>query len=403
MMNEIEELPILVLLVGIALFLAILTKAGMSRLGIPALVGYIGLGFLFRLINTQISFISPAVQEIFDFLAEIGIIALLFRVGLESDLQGLLRQLSKASKIWLGDVFFSGGIGFITAYFGLKLSLVPSLFIAIALTATSVGVSVGVWQEEKATDSENGQLMLDVAEMDDISGVILMALLFAVAPALDGGEKSSLISILTETSTIFLFKIFIFGAGCYFFSRYLEKGLTQFFRQIEPTPDPMLEVIGMGFIIAAISGILGFSVAIGAFFAGLLFSRDSETVKLEASVSSLYELFTPFFFLGIGLQIAPESLVTGFSMGLILLIAAVLGKVIGAGGSALLVTNFTGAVLIGMSMIPRAEIALIVMRKGLNLGDWAVPSHLFAATVVVATFTSIFTPIGLRHLLQKSS
>ncbi|WP_066379549.1 cation:proton antiporter [Anabaena sp. CA = ATCC 33047] len=400
-MIEIQTLPFLILLVGAVITIAILTKAGMSKIGLPALVGYILLGFLFRLLDAQFPFLSPQVQEIFEFLAELGVISLLFRVGLESNLTALIRQLSKASTIWIGDVVVSGGLGFVTARFLLGLPLIPSLFVAIALTATSVGVSVGVWQEAKAIYSENGQLMLDVAEMDDISGVILMALLFAVAPAIHLTGTLSVIPVFAQTSGIFLFKVIIFGAGCYFFSRYLEAELTKFFRQIEPPPDPMLEVVGIAVIIAAIAGILGFSVAIGAFFAGLLFSRDAETVKLEASIASLYDLFTPFFFVGIGLKIAPDALMTGLGFGAILLIAAVLGKVIGAGGTAVFTTGSTGAVLLGVSMIPRAEIALIVMRRGHHLGDWAVSSQVFAAIVVVCTVTSIIAPIILRSLLQK--
>ena len=116
----------------------------------------------------------------------------------------------------------------------------------------------------------------------------------------------------------------------------------------------MLEVVGVGFIIAAVAGLLGFSAAIGAFFAGLLFSRDSEAVKMDASFGALYELFTPFFFIGIGLNIEPRALNTGLIMGSVLLIAAVLGKLIGAGIPAYFATDLTGATLIGFSIILRA-------------------------------------------------
>ena len=77
-------------------------------------------------------------EEIFEFLAELGIICLLFRVGLESDVIGLVSQLPKAFGILIGDVLISGVFGFITAYFLLKIALIPSLFVATAFTATSV-------------------------------------------------------------------------------------------------------------------------------------------------------------------------------------------------------------------------------------------------------------------------
>jgi Kef-type K+ transport system membrane component KefB len=269
------------------------------------------------------------------------------------------------------------------------------------MTATSVGVSLGVWQEEDATKSDNGELLLDVAEMDDISGVILLGLLLAIAPDLRDGGMSAIVPVIARTSGVFVLKAVVFGAFCFFFSRYVEEKLTKSIRQIEPPPDPMLEVIGISFIIAALSEILGFSFAIGGFFAGLVFSRDPEAVKIDASFESLYELFTPFFFIGIGLQIEPDALIAAVDIGLVLLVAAAISKVIGTVAPAVLKTGWTGAVLLGISLVPRAEIASIVMERGLQLGEWAVPPNVFAAMVLVIAVTSIVAPLLLRHLLQK--
>ncbi|MEQ8962903.1 MAG: cation:proton antiporter [Coleofasciculus sp. C2-GNP5-27] len=401
MSESAQTLPLLILLVGAISTISILIKEGMTRLGLPSLVGYLVLGFLLRLTDAQWQFLGEPGQEIFEFLAEVGVISLLFRVGLESDLAGLMHQLARAMKIWIGDIVVNGGLGFVTSYWLLGLAFIPSLFIAIAFTATSVGVSIGVWQEENATDSKYGELLLDVAELDDISGVILMALLFAIAPAIQNSGTGQLLPVIAQTSGIFFLKAVVFGTFCYVFSRFFEAKLTKFFRQIEAPPEPMLEVVGIGFMIAAIAGLLGFSVAIGAFFAGLVFSRDPNAVKIDASFDSLYELFTPFFFIGIGLKINPSALTAALGMGGILLVAAVLGKLIGAGGLTWLTTGWTGAALIGVSMVPRAEITMIVMGKGLSLGEWAVSNQVFAAMVVVSAVTSILAPIVLRSLLHK--
>ena len=400
MIESAQTLPLVILLMGIALTFAILIKTLLAKVGIPALIGYLALGFLLKLADVEWNFLSVEAKEIFEFLGELGIISLLFRVGLESDVVGLIRQLPKACGIFIGNVLISGFFGFITAYFLLKIALIPSLFIATAFTATSVGVSVSVWREKNAIRTPNGEILLDVAELDDIASVILMALLFAVAPSLHNGTTVPLFPTLILTSKLFLIKAIAFSALCLLFSRYVERNLTKFFSKIEKPPDPMLEVIGVGFIIA-LAGLLGFSAAIGAFFAGLLFSRDPEAVKMDASFAALYELFTPFFFIGIGLNIDPRALNTGLAIGSILLIAAVLGKLIGAGVPAYFATDCTGATLIGFSMIPRAEIAMIVMQRGLILGDWAVPSNVFAAMVFVCATTSVIVPIFLHSLLGK--
>ncbi|MDB9305078.1 MULTISPECIES: cation:proton antiporter [Cyanophyceae] len=402
-MNEsVQGLPLLVLLVGMAIAIAILIKSGLERIGVPALVGYLVMGFVLRLIDNQWDILSlEGQEEIFQFLAQLGIIALLFRVGLESDLAGLMRQLSRASIILAGDVLLSGGLAFVVSYWWLQLGLISSLFVSTAMTATSVGVAVGVWQEEEATDSPNGQLLLDVAEMDDISGVILMALLFAIAPTLKDSVDASLVPILAQTAASFFFKSILFATFCYVFSRNFEAAVTGFVRRIEKPPDPMLTVASIGFIIAAIAGLLGFSVAIGAFFAGLVFSRDPEAVKLDTSFTTLYEFFVPFFFIGIGLQIEPHALTTALGLGSALLIVALLGKIIGAGVPAVFMTGWVGGILLGVSLVPRAEITLIIMQRGLLLGNWAISPEVFAAMVAVCAVTSIVTPLILHRMLEQ--
>ncbi|MEQ9552776.1 MAG: cation:proton antiporter [Coleofasciculus sp. G3-WIS-01] len=121
-------------------------------------------------------------------------------------------------------------------------------------------------------------------------------------PEIQDSGTGELLPVIAKTSGIFFLKAVVFATFCYVFSRYFEAKLTQFFGQIEAPPEAMIEVVGISFMIAAIAGLLGFSVAIGAFFAGLVFSRDPDAVKFDASFESLYALFTPFFFIGIGLK-----------------------------------------------------------------------------------------------------
>ena len=102
--------------------------------------------------------------------------------------------------------------------------MIPSLFIAVALTATSVGVSVGVWQEAKAIESPNGELLLDVAVMDDISGIAFMVLLFAIIPALKSSAGISFSPDLARTLGLFLLKLIAFGAFCLFILSHVSRG-----------------------------------------------------------------------------------------------------------------------------------------------------------------------------------
>jgi Kef-type K+ transport system membrane component KefB len=163
----------------------------------------------------------------------------------------------------------------------------------------------------------------------------------------------------------------------------------------------MLAVSGIGIIIAAVAGLIGFSLAIGAFFAGLVFSRDPEAVKMEASFLPVYEFLSPFFFIGIGLKIDPDSFTTALSLGCILAVAAIFAKVIADGIPVSLMRGMSGGLLIGTSMVPRAEITMVIMQKGLSLGDWAVPQKAFGAMVVVSAATCIISPVAVRAMLRK--
>lgn len=400
-MIESQHAVLLVLLFGGIIVLAILIRSAFQRIAVPSLIGFLILGFLLGLVDSHWRFIPDEASSIFEFLANIGIILLLFRVGLESNLAGLVRQLRRASLIWLGNVVFSGILGYAVSYFFLGLAFIPSLFIGIALTATSVGISVGVWQEAKAIRSRNGELLVDVAEMDDISAIVFMALLFAVAPVLTGGVVSALLPFAGRTLGLVLLKLIAFGASCVLFARYAEQPITHFFKKIEPKLGPILMVAGFGFIIAALGGFLGLSIAMGAFFAGLMFSRDPEAVKFDRAFGLVYEIFIPFFFIGIGLNIDPNQLTTALGLGAILLVVAVLGKAIGTGGPAMLMMDWKSSTLLGVSMIPRAEIAMVIMLGGLQLGGWAVPPNVFAAMIFVCAGTSIISPIILRLLLKR--
>jgi Kef-type K+ transport system membrane component KefB len=230
----------------------------------------------------------------------------------------------------------------------------------------------------------------------------LMAVLFAVVPVLQkDGSVSAVLPEIAQSAGWFLLKLIGFGAGCFFFSRYVEKRLTTLFRKTSHPETTMLLVAGTGIVIAAVAGWLGFSLAIGALFAGLLFSRDPDAVKLDTSFESIYELFTPFFFVSIGIQMDPASLQQGALIGSVLLVPAVLFKILGAGVPALLNTGRAGALLIGLSMVPRAEIAMIIMQRGRQLGDWAVSSSLFSGIVLICAVTAIGTPWVLSGLLER--
>lgn len=157
-------------------------RSGLTRIGIPPLVGFLLLGFALCLIDHNWPLLSATTQAQLELLSQLGIFALLFRVGLESNLYDLISVIPRATFIWLINMVVSGLAGYAAARYGLGIAVVPSLIVAVAMTATSVGVGMSVWQDAGAVGSRNGTLFVDVAELDDISAIFLMIILFGIIP-----------------------------------------------------------------------------------------------------------------------------------------------------------------------------------------------------------------------------
>lgn len=399
MNGSIENLPLIILLIGATVVAAIILRGLCRRIGIPPLVGYMLLGVAARFVDINGALLTGEVIAVYEFLGGIGVITLLFRVGIEADVRDMLRQIRRAAWIWIGNVAASGLAGFATAHYLLGIPLIPSLFAGVALTATSLGICLGVWREAGRLRTPAGALLTDVAELDDVSGVVLMILLVSIAPVLILGN-GGVLGALGHAGFGVLIKVAGFAAVCVAFAYYFERPITSFFERLEPSPNRMIPIAGMALVIAAAAGWLGFSLAVGGLFAGMIFSHEKAAAQVDEAFSPLYDFFSPFFFVSIGLLFEPTLLVAGLAIGVPLLVAGVFGKVVGTVLPALSMTSLMGGVVLGVSMIPRAEIALVIAFEGRRLGDWAMPPELFSAIVVVSLVTSLVTPILVARLLS---
>ncbi|WP_027367457.1 cation:proton antiporter [Desulfocurvibacter africanus] len=400
-MESTHDLSVTILVLGLTIGLAMLIKAFFSRGILPPLVGYIGLGLGLRLVEQGWGAPYPESRDIFLFLGDAGLVALLFRVGLESNLRRLRSQIGRASLVAVGDICLAGIVAYGACRWLLSLDLTQSVIVASALTATSVGVTVSVWQAAGSLNTRTGALLVDVAEMDDIAGVIILGLVLALASDLRTGHVR--LEAFETVLGLTLAKLALFTAVCFAFARYLERPLMAFLRHWEVPADLNLTMTALGFILAALAGLLGFSLAIGAFFAGLAFSRDPRALPLDRGFTPIYELLSPFFFIGIGLRIAPASLPMAGLASLVLLLAALLGKLLGNGLPVWFLENRRAALLVGVSMAPRAEVTMIIMQMGQGLGDWAVPDAIFAAVVLSSVLTCIVGAVLVKVMLDKLS
>ena len=387
-----------ILLIGLVAVLAAPMRAVLGRLGLPDVVGYILLGLALGAVDWRFLILTGETRHGLDMLAAAGVVLLLFRAGLESHPAKLMRQLPRASLALLGNVAASAGLGYVACVWLLGTGTIPAVFVAIALSATSVGVSLAVWREAGALASEQGALLLDLAELDDVAAVFLLAVVLALAPVLNGNADGETLPQLLVAAGWLAVKLTVFGAACLAFATW---PLTRWFARLDNDPVPIVPVAGIAFVIAAISDWLGFSLAIGALAAGLAFSRDPERVRLDAGFDVVSRLFVPFFFVGIGLDVAVDALPGALPVGALLLAAAVVGKIAGTALPLACGVGGAGALLIGVSMVPRAEIAMIVMDRGRALGDWAVPPGIYGGMVVVTLGSCLLAPPLVALLLRR--
>lgn len=391
------------LMVGAIVIASIMARACFPRIKLPPMVGYILIGIGLVLIDAKTGFLTETAKQHIDFLAELGVVFLLFRAGLESDLSQLKKQLKSASLIWLPNMIVAGGLVFLVVYFWPDYGFVPALFAGVAASATSIGVSTAVWEEAGALKTPQGALLLDVAELDDISAVVLLSFLFAITPLLTEPNGAGAWPQAALTVGVQVIKLAAFAMGCLLFSQFLEKRLTGWFAELDEALGPVLFATGAALLIAAGANLFGFSLAVGALLAGLAFSRDPAEPQIEQAFGQLFALFSPFFFIAIGLALDPAFLGQSLTFVLILCIAAILGKVVGAGLPAALMKSPREGWLIGFSMTPRAEIFLIVMLYGVSIGAAAVPQSLYNAAVLVSLASCIFGPIAVNSLLSKNA
>jgi Kef-type K+ transport system membrane component KefB len=400
---EAFDTALLVMMVGGVVVAALLVKAAFGRVGLPALVGYLAIGISARFVDDLHSFFPPGLEEVFGLLGKLGVILLLFRVGLESKLHQLLGQLQRATPIWVCNLAVSAAAGVAVAW-ALGLGWVPALIVGAAMSATSVGAASAVWQDCGAIDTDEGQLFVDVAELDDISGVVILATLLAVLPTLRGdgaGAEGDPVAWRAGSAAGWMVvKVMLFAAGCWVFATFAERRVVSLLRRFEPRYDAILSISAVGIIIAGLAGLLGFSVAIGAFFAGLAFSRSRQTVEGQTPYIALHDLLTPFFFVAIGLHVPLSALGGAGLLAMPLLATAVVGKIAGTSLPGLLLVRPRAAAVLGVSMVPRAEITLIILGRALTLGG-VISRELFSAMVLTALATCLLAPPGLRMGIRR--
>lgn len=364
---------------AIVLFAAHLGGALSKKFKQPVVMGQIVIGLILGM-----GFLEKT--TIINEFAQIGVVLLMFIAGLETDVKELISSIKSSSIIALGGILLPAGLVFISLMvFIPNQSIAVALFLAIVSTATSVSISVQTLREINRLKSKQGVMILGAAIIDDVAGIILLTLLVSM---IRPGVSSSV--------GIVIFKILAFFAIVYAIGYLLVKLLKKIGLKDNIEETIITLSIVVCFIMAFLSEELGVAAITGAYFAGVIFSMTSHKHRVSHEVNKVATLiFTPIFFVSIGMDIDLGVASTALSAGALLIIFGSLGKVVGCGLGAK-ISGFSNehSLQIGIGMVPRAEVAIIVANLGVQMAILSEKD--MAATILMVLVSTLITPAMLK-------
>jgi len=358
-----------------------------ERLGQPGIVGEIFAGILIG--PHVLGWMAP--NQILEILSDLGVMFLLFRVGLEVKASQLVKVGGTALLVAVAGVVvpFLCGWG-ISALWGQPR--LESIFTGAAMVATSVGITAEVLAARGLLRTRAAGVILAAAVVDDVLGLIVLAVVSGLAK----GTANYVDIVLT-------------GAIALGFVVFLAKFGTLTVRRVVPRVRSRLNLpegdfaiaMTLLFALALLAVYAGVAAIIGAFLAGMALSETAEP-RLQDMTSGVSELLVPFFLAGIGLHFDLSAFATASTMALagIIVIAAVASKFVGCGLGAAWMGR-TDAIRIGVGMVPRGEVGMVVAQIGLNLG---VMAHgVYGIIVFMSMATTLIAPPLLKLAFRRAT
>jgi Kef-type K+ transport system membrane component KefB len=389
----------LVIIYGVSVIFSGLAK----KFKQPAVLGYIIGGILLGLFlgaRTQITFLSDLLggftidgktRVIYE-LSQIGVIFLLFMAGLGTNFKLLKENIIKSSL-----VAGLGVIATIVLVIGVFMLVEGdfriALTMAVVLTSTSISITVGTLKEIGMLHKLTSVVITGAAIIDDILGLVLITLLGIFMNPKFHGLDSEFYFVLAK-----IFGLFIFIGIVGFIVYKLNEKIIGHSYYIKYHDQILMAVVAFCFILAYLSQLLGVSLIIGAYFAGLMLSVTKLKEAVEKNLNSLAELFFgPLFFMSIGITLDLTNIGGAILIGALIAVVASGGKIIGCGvGARLSGFDKRLSTKIGFGMMPRGEVSYISASLAAGMG-LLKESHLSIAVIVII-LTSTITPTLLKKV-----
>ena len=355
----------------------------------PYALGWIGVptaGMIGEFPSQEIA--AEALHSIFEVLAELGVIVLLFLVGLETRLSDILTVGIRAGLVAVAGVVVPFVLGYAFVALVLGDPTIEAIFIGTAMVATSVGITARVLADLDQIRSDEARIILGAAVIDDILGMIVLA----VVSALGQGGSVSFGQIGLIALQAVAFTVFVAVAG-----RHAARRWSIHLERLRIRNAPfVVGVLGM-LGLATVAAQIGLAAIIGAFLAGMVFAELSEQYELEQKALPLYEFLVPLFFVITGSRVDWRLFLDGSLLGIALAVTAlaIVGKLVGCGLAALGL-GWRRVAIVGVGMAPRGEVGLIVANVGASLS--VIPNEMYSTVVIMSVLTTLVVPPVLTLL-----
>jgi len=368
-------------------------------LGSPPIVGELCAGIVLG--PSLLGLVEP--NAVINLLAELGIILLLFEVGLETDIGRLISSGGRAASVAVAGFIFPFVLGFGLSSTVFSLPLLPALFVGGTLTATSIGITVRILADIGRHRSSEGQIVVGAAVLDDLLGIFLLAVLYQLSTI-------GTVDVWSIGRIVLYVSIFFFAAPVV--AKLIAPLLKHFHNRSDIPGMIPIVLVALVLLFASTAKYVGAPELLGGFVAGVALSRrfflpfgaalhmDPEfTQRVHNEMKPIIHLFTPIFFVMVGLSLDLRAVdwSSGFiwAFSLSIAVVAILGKL---GGPWVIRESVPARIAIGMAMVPRGEVGLVFAELG-RAGN-IFSQEVYAGMILVILYTTLASPFWIKRFYR---
>jgi len=346
--------------------------------------------------NESIQHIFQSQSEVVSVLAELGVIVLLFEIGLESDLRELGKVGYQAAIVAVVGVVAPFALGTAGLVLLFHTPVIPAIFAGAALTATSIGITSKVLSELGYLKSTEGQIIVGAAVIDDVLGIIVLAVVASLA-------KTGEIDLLNVLYLILSASGFLIGA--ILLGKFFNNSFVTIAEKLQTRGALLIPAFTFALVMAVIANLIHLEAILGAFAAGLVLDETDKRKELDHQVMPIADILVPIFFVTVGAKAdlgvlnpaIPENR-EGLIIAAFLITVAIVGKVIT--GWTVFGQSKINRLAIGVGMIPRGEVGLVF--AGIGSASGVLDKPLEAAIIVMVILTTFLAPPLLQLALKRN-